>query len=196
MQITSVESNFANLSYSYHVLQALFGFLNIVFFDVIIRLYFSAIKFKASKSAGAPPIWTGIIAFVLSVIFSSTDFGSILDPYIDSISRLIVFWALGFTGLASKFVILIMALRDVSVCYIRMILIKNKKSAASRWSGKVKAAVQGIGAMLLLLGPVYYDYVGGKWILELWSWTIIIVTLYSLLDYSTSVKKQLMNLEY
>ena len=40
MQITSVESNFVNLSYSNHVLQALFGFLNIVYFYVINILYF------------------------------------------------------------------------------------------------------------------------------------------------------------
>ena len=173
---------------------------------LVFAIIFAAMVFNL-KLAGWNLFWMLFLLFLIecSDFFDgylsrklglTTDFGSILDPYIDSISRLIVFWALGFTGLASKFVILIMALRDVSVCYIRMILIKNKKSAASRWSGKVKAAVQGIGAMLLLLGPVYYDYVGGKWILELWSWTIIIVTLYSLLDYSTSVKKQLMNLEY
>ena len=40
MQITSIESNFVNLSYSNHVLQALFGFLNIVYFYVINILYF------------------------------------------------------------------------------------------------------------------------------------------------------------
>ena len=40
MQITSIESNFVNLSYSNHVLQALFGFLNIVYFYVVNILYF------------------------------------------------------------------------------------------------------------------------------------------------------------
>ena len=40
MQITSIESNFVNLSYSNHVLQALFGFLNIVYFYVFNILYF------------------------------------------------------------------------------------------------------------------------------------------------------------
>ncbi|MFH0965030.1 MAG: CDP-alcohol phosphatidyltransferase family protein, partial [Planctomycetota bacterium] len=51
--------------------------------------------------------------------------GAMLDPYADSVSRLIVFWTLARRGLALPAVPLVMALRDVTVAYCRIALVRR-----------------------------------------------------------------------
>ena len=57
-----------------------------------------------------------------------TEWGAMLDPYADSVSRLIVFWTLASAGYALWLTVLVMALRDVTVSYCRVTLTRYGKS--------------------------------------------------------------------
>lgn len=114
-----------------------------------------------------------------------SEWGAMLDPYADSTSRLIVFWSMASADHALLLVPLVMALRDVTVAYSRIILTKHNKSVAAKKSGKIKAIVQGVGAYFLLLGPVYWD-VTGKWTIHFFSWIVIIATAASVVEYAAS----------
>jgi len=116
--------------------------------------------------------------------------GAMLDPYADSVSRLIVFWSMASAQYnATHYIIflvpLVMALRDVTVAYSRIILTKHNRSVAAKRSGKIKAVVQGVGAFFILLGPVYWNFTG-SWTTHLFSWIVIIATAASVVEYAAS----------
>jgi CDP-diacylglycerol--glycerol-3-phosphate 3-phosphatidyltransferase len=134
----------------------------------------------------------GILARRLGTV---TEWGAMLDPYMDSISRLIVYWTLACARppLVVAFAPLAMALRDITVAYSRITLARYGKSVSAKLSGKIKAEVQGGAAVLLVLGPLYWKYTG-TWTLQVLSWTVIVVTLLSTIEYvaaaaSTVLKK-------
>lgn len=108
--------------------------------------------------------------------------GATLDPFADSVSRLIVYWALATKGLVIFLVPLVMALRDITVAYSRIVLAQNDRSVSAKKSGKLKATVQAIGSFLALLGPYYWDYTG-RWVYYALSWVIITVTFLSSIEY-------------
>lgn len=116
---------------------------------------------------------------------ASSRFGSLFDPYCDSISRLVIFFGLASKGLCPAWLFLLMALRDISVAYIRIMYILAGKQASARLSGKAKAWVQGLGAILLAVLWASADVKGFG---ERWAPTAIVVlvaavTVWSLLDY-------------
>jgi len=111
-----------------------------------------------------------------------TEWGAALDPYMDSFSRLIVYWTLACSGLTLPLVPLVMALRDVTVAYCRIFLARAGHTVAANWSGKVKAAVQGLTAMVIVGEPVYRDLLG-SWLTSLGAWVVIVVTLASAAEY-------------
>ena len=76
-------------------------------------------------------------------------FGELFDPYCDSISRLIVFYGLVMAWLIPVWLLLLLALRDVTVAYIRIMCLHRGRKVAARASGKIKAIVQGGGAIVL-----------------------------------------------
>jgi len=111
-----------------------------------------------------------------------SEWGATLDPFADSVSRLIVYWALATKGLVIFLVPLIMALRDITVAYSRIVLAQNNRTVSAKKSGKLKATVQAIGAYLALFGPYYWEYTG-RWSFYALSWIIITVTLLSAIAY-------------
>lgn len=111
-----------------------------------------------------------------------SELGATLDPYADSITRLIVYWALAYKNFVIFLVPLTMAIRDVTVAYSRIILARSNRSVSARVSGKIKAWFQAIGAILALLGPYYWNYVG-FWSYYTLSWIIISATLLSSVEY-------------
>ena len=111
-----------------------------------------------------------------------SEWGATLDPFADSVSRLIVYWALATKGRVLLFVPLVMALRDITVAYSRIVLAQNNQTVSAKKSGKVKASVQATGAFLALGGPLYYEAIG-QWSYYVLSWIIIIVTLLSAIEY-------------
>ena len=121
----------------------------------------------------------GIIARRTGVV---SEWGATLDPYADSISRITVYWALAYRGFAMALVPLVMACRDVTVAYSRIVLARLGRSVAAKRSGKIKGEVQSVGGVLILLGPFYWPYTG-EWTMQALSWTVIVVTLGSVVEY-------------
>jgi CDP-diacylglycerol--glycerol-3-phosphate 3-phosphatidyltransferase len=114
-----------------------------------------------------------------------TEWGAMFDPYSDSVSRLITYWAFAVSGLVIPLVPLAMAIRDITVAYCRITLSKVGKTVSAKRSGKIKAVVQGVGAVLILPGPLYWPFIG-DWPRHALSWLIILVTLSSIVEYAAS----------
>lgn len=115
----------------------------------------------------------------------TSDFGKFFDPYTDSIARLIMFFSLAHVGLVPLWLPVMMALRDVSVSYIRLFAMKANVVMASRMSGKVKAWAQAVGFFLLLLIGFVGQFDFNVAILVPYvSFIILLITLWSLVDYA------------
>ena len=83
-----------------------------------------------------------------------SEFGAMLDPYADSVSRIIVYWSLAQAQLAMAVVPIVMALRDITVAYCRIMMVQKGRSVKANWAGKAKAVIQCVGAFILLLCPL------------------------------------------
>jgi CDP-diacylglycerol---glycerol-3-phosphate 3-phosphatidyltransferase len=118
----------------------------------------------------------------------SSEYGATLDPYADSISRIIVFFSLALSGLVLLLLPLCMALRDITVAYSRIILAKKGFSVSAKKSGKIKATFQALGGIAALFGPYYWKVIG-KWSFYALSWILIVVTLLSAVEYVASAIK-------
>ncbi|NQT82308.1 CDP-alcohol phosphatidyltransferase family protein [bacterium] len=124
-------------------------------------------------------LFDGILARRAGVV---SEWGATLDPYCDSLSRLTVYWAFAYRDFAMALVPLVMACRDVTVAYSRIILARSGQSVSAKRSGKIKGEVQSIGGVLILLGPFYWAHTG-KWTIIALSWVVIVVTLASAVEY-------------
>lgn len=115
---------------------------------------------------------------------AASRFGELFDPYCDSIARLIVFFALASANLVPLWLPALMAIRDVSVAYVRILCMHTGRKVAARFSGKLKAIVQGAGAIVfatMLAWPALAALAGpGRPILAA---VIAAVTLWSAADY-------------
>jgi CDP-diacylglycerol--glycerol-3-phosphate 3-phosphatidyltransferase len=110
----------------------------------------------------------------------ASELGAALDPYADSVSRLTVYWSLAAAGLALWPVPLVMAVRDVTVAYSRILLARRGRTVAAAASGKIKAICQGAAALGLLLVPLLKSATDWAAIL---SWLVICVTAASAVEY-------------
>jgi CDP-diacylglycerol--glycerol-3-phosphate 3-phosphatidyltransferase len=166
-----------------------------------------AVIFLIVLQIGKNTIATLVISLILLSLIEITDlydgriarkfglvseYGATLDPFSDSVSRIILYWAMATEGLVISFVPLIMALRDITVAYSRIFLAQNNRSVSAKKSGKLKASVQAVGAYLALLGPYYWGHIG-RWSFYALSWIIITVTFLSAIEYvrdaSTSARR-------
>jgi CDP-diacylglycerol--glycerol-3-phosphate 3-phosphatidyltransferase len=127
----------------------------------------------------------GMLARHLGVV---TEWGALLDPLADSISRFTVYSALASAHLTFAAVPWAMAVRDVAVAYCRIVWARHGVSGSARLSGKVKAVVQGGGAFFLLLGPSVFPQPVSEWLMPAVSWTVLVVTLVSLVEYAAGLK--------
>lgn len=109
-------------------------------------------------------------------------FGAMLDPFSDSVARLVVFFGLGRAGLVLDWVVVVMAVRDVTVAYCRVVLAGAGRSVSARLGGKVKAWVQGTVAITAWLGPMVLGWDGLAMAMPL-SWLVVVVTAWSASDY-------------
>lgn len=121
----------------------------------------------------------GLLARQLGVV---SEWGAMLDPYADSVARLVAYWALAQAALADPLTPLVMAIRDVTVAYCRVVLTRSGLSVSAKWSGKIKAWVQGFGAFVLLFTPLYPEG-SGAWVVLIASWVVIVATAASSLEY-------------
>lgn len=116
---------------------------------------------------------------------SVTEWGAMLDPYADSISRLILYWSFSHNGLVLPLVPIAMAFRDITVAYCRITLTRYNKTVSAKLSGKIKAIIQGVCAFIIVIGPLYWKYTG-EWVISAVSWIVIIATLVSIIEYAKS----------
>jgi CDP-diacylglycerol---glycerol-3-phosphate 3-phosphatidyltransferase len=91
----------------------------------------------------------GIIARRMNLI---TDLGKVLDPFADVISRITYFLCLAYSGIMPLWVFIIILYRELSVIFLRMIMMgKGVAMAANIW-GKAKAvlyAISGFAGIIL-----------------------------------------------
>lgn len=80
-----------------------------------------------------------------------TELGKLLDPMADSIFRISVFFALtqGFVKLP-LWIVLLFFYRDSVISMLRTVCALRGFALAARFSGKVKAVVQGVAAFVVL----------------------------------------------
>lgn len=112
-----------------------------------------------------------------------SEWGAMLDPYSDSVTRLIVYFGLATTGLMMAFVPLAMAFRDVTVAYCRILMTRGGGSVAAKLSGKIKAVIQGIGAYVAVLA-VYLPNAAHDGVVIGVSVVVAAVTLWSIGQYA------------
>ena len=121
-----------------------------------------------------------------------SEWGAMLDPYCDSVSRLIVYWSLGEVGLGLSVVPLVMAVRDVTTAYCRIVWTKRGGSVSARISGKIKAIVQCGAAFVMLVIPHFWPDYTAMIVVGI-SWVVIITTSLSGIDYAAVTIKRLAN---
>ncbi len=156
----------------------------------------------SASSPGSVGAWTAVALLAVMELTDFLDgtlarrlgatsrFGELFDPYCDSVARLIVFFALAGANLAPLWLPAVLAIRDVSVAYVRILCMHTGRKVAARLSGKIKAIVQGTGAIVLALMPAWSG-------LETWAGqfrpiiaaVIAAVTIWSAVDYLISALK-------
>ena len=114
--------------------------------------------------------WAAIAALALAVVFEITDLldgyvaryfgqvsslGKLLDPLADSVSRFSVFLAFMTEETVRGhpwpvFLVVLIFYRDTLVAYTRTFAASTGVVLAARFSGKLKAVVQGIGIIVFL----------------------------------------------
>lgn len=124
-------------------------------------------------------VFDGVAARRLGVV---SEWGAMLDPYADSFSRLVVFWALAAAGYALWITVLVMALRDITVSYCRVTLTRQGRTVKARLSGKIKAIVQAVAGLIIVAGPALEGWTGA-WIYPALSWLVVLVTAASAVEY-------------
>jgi CDP-diacylglycerol--glycerol-3-phosphate 3-phosphatidyltransferase len=110
-----------------------------------------------------------------------SELGAVMDPFADSVTRMVVYAALAAADRTSALLVLVMALRDVTVSYCRVIFARHGATGAARISGKLKAWAQGAGAFVLLLAPEWVA--GGAAALAPATWAVGLITALSAVEY-------------
>jgi CDP-diacylglycerol--glycerol-3-phosphate 3-phosphatidyltransferase len=128
--------------------------------------------FLAAFLAGPGGRWW---ALALALYFEATDLadgflarrmqqtsqlGKILDPLADSISRFTIFLGFLTRGYASVWAIACIFWRDSIVSTIRILAASQGVIVSARWSGKIKAIVQGIAINLILVAICLHERLG------------------------------------
>ena len=81
-----------------------------------------------------------------------TNFGKLIDPMADCLSRLTVYFCLTAHPVGVPFqLVMVMLYRDVVIAYLRSLCALNGFALAARISGKAKAFIQAVGAMSIMV---------------------------------------------
>ena len=114
--------------------------------------------------------------------------GKILDPLADSVSRFTVFLGFLALGYADVWAIAMIFYRDSIISTVRILAASQGVIVSARWSGKLKAIVQGTSIVIILAASCLREHLGlSEPDLLLYSnrlmWFVACVTLLSLFDY-------------
>lgn len=129
----------------------------------------------------------------------TTDFGKILDPLADSVSRLSIFLAFFQLGYANIWMILVFFYRDSLVSTLRIMAASKSVILSARNSGKLKAVFQAVaifGVLLTILAQQYQIplFVEPQSLITVFMLIAVAITVYSLWDYFYSNRKILKQL--
>lgn len=119
-----------------------------------------------------------------------TDFGKLLDPLADSVSRISVFVAFLVVGLIPWWMVLVFIYRDSLISTMRTVCAYRGEVVAARVSGKIKAIVQATAIIAILffriVSQIFPQQVPSEWV-DRGAWWLVFVaalyTLYSLYEY-------------
>jgi len=165
------------------IILAFLAFLFLIKFDNIFLTLIFIILVEITD------LFDGYLARKLNLV---TFVGKILDPFSDSISRLIIYGSLAYKGLCLPFVPIIMVLRDIVIAYTRIVQVTYSIDCSVRFSGKLKAFIQGFGAIILVSLPFFKNISSNLKhdIIYFISYSIVAIVLYSLFDYTlgTAIK--------
>jgi len=114
-----------------------------------------------------------------------TDLGKVLDPFADCISRFSVFLCFMLGGYAHIFMVGLIFYRDIIVANIRIVAAMRGLVIHARPSGKIKAAVQAVVILAVMVGINLVGTEAGNFRrLSLWAMGILtVVTVWSGVDY-------------
>ena len=116
----------------------------------------------------------------------TTDFGKIVDPLADSVSRFTIFLCFLYAGYAPVWMIAFLFYRDIVVSYLRTLAGVHGTVLAARRSGKFKAMAQGPSIVVILILDVYREVTPLPWFHTFTFYLIgfvTIVTIISGIDY-------------
>lgn len=144
--------------------------------------------------------------FIARRFEQTSQLGKILDPLSDSISRFTVFLGFLVEGYASPFAIACIFYRDSIVSTLRVLAASKGVIVSARWSGKLKAVVQGAAIITLIsfaCAPHNFGFgEGAEGLANLkrdvaWPvmWGVAAMTLFSLCDYLWGNRKILASLD-
>ncbi len=163
-------------------------FANILYFKK--DLNFNMILFLMLSSEISDFI-DGMIARKYNI---TSKLGEILDPMSDSLYRTTVYLSFAMVGWIDFVLPLTLIYRDTLVSYIRIKMSEENMEVKARFSGKIKAFVQGLGSFFIIL-PIYYSNFGlaseqDVYNISITAYFIIMLsTLYSAFDYLYSYLK-------
>jgi len=114
--------------------------------------------------------------------------GGILDPLVDSLSRITIYFAMAFAGWITFAVPLVMVARDIIVSYTRIANASVGAATSARPSGKFKAIIQGGGipVVIALASEPVIEALGSAPVENLRiiaAAILIVVTVWSMIDY-------------
>jgi CDP-diacylglycerol--glycerol-3-phosphate 3-phosphatidyltransferase len=105
-----------------------------------------------------------------------TDFGKFVDPLADKILVFsVMLWFVG-QGIMPSWVVIVVIAREFMVTGLRLVAVANKRVIAAELSGKIKTVVTVTGLSFMFL-PFQ------QWVLYVWIYAILAITIYSGVDY-------------
>ncbi len=129
-----------------------------------------------------------------------TDFGKFVDPLADSVSRFTVFLCLLHLYPSLIWAVVILFWRDSLVSTLRIMGATKGIIISARWSGKIKAWVQAIAAITIIVFLVWPNLFGlGEENIEIVAQILMgitaVYTAYSLVDYLWGNRKLIASLD-
>lgn len=119
-----------------------------------------------------------------------TDFGKLLDPLADSVSRISVFVAFLVQGLIPWWMLVVFIYRDSLISTMRTVCAYRGEVVAARSSGKIKAIIQATAIIAILVGrsaSALFPALLPEPLLNQIAWWLVLVaavyTFYSLYEY-------------
>ena len=127
--------------------------------------------------------------------------GKILDPLADSVSRFTIFLAFLVRDYADVWAIACIFYRDSIVSTVRILAASQGVIVSARWSGKLKAVVQGVAIVVILAASALRQPLGltesdvAATLSQPLMWFVAGVTLLSLFDYLLGNRRLLAKLD-